>query len=173
MMHPHTDTAMAGYGGSTLCTLAIEVADPRANWSTSRSAATSRGPRAAPPGVNRARPASHTRRLRCIGVGALPDNGLMTQDAHPHHVVQKPRKRAEPVTVGDLTMLVRVPGRPHESRPFTAAEEAEAHQYAADTGGDVVPLPLAPPSGYTVGADGNLVPTLPTASSGMNAGLDR
>lgn len=84
----------------------------------------------------------------------------MTEDAHPHHVVQKPRKRTQQITVADIAMLVRVPGRPTAIRAYTAEEEAEALQYAAATGGTVVPLPLSPPSGYVVGPSGHLVPEM-------------
>lgn len=91
----------------------------------------------------------------------------MTADAHPHHVVQKPRKRTEALTVADITMLVRVPGRPQEIRAFTDAEESEARQYAANTGGTVVPLPTSPPTGYTTNADGALVPKLAPTCAGM------
>ncbi|OFJ50926.1 hypothetical protein BEL07_25505 [Mycolicibacterium grossiae] len=91
----------------------------------------------------------------------------MTADAHPHHTVQKPRRRTDPVDVADFTMLVRVPDRPDLIRSFTDAEESEAHKYASETGGSVVPLPLPPPSGYTVDPDGNLIPALPPTCAGM------
>jgi hypothetical protein len=100
-------------------------------------------------------------------VSPRPDNDLMTADAHPHHTVQKPRRRTDPVDVADFTMLVRVPGRPDAIRAFTDAEDTEAHQYAAETGGTVVPLPLPPPNGYTVGPGGNLVPELTPTCAGM------
>lgn len=100
-------------------------------------------------------------------VSPQPDNDRMTADAHPHHTVQKPRRRTEPVDVTDFTMLVRVPGQPDAIRAFTDAENAEAHQYAAETGGTVVPLPLPPPNGYTVGPGGNLAPALPPTCAGM------
>jgi len=66
----------------------------------------------------------------------------VTEDAspYPHHVVQKPRKRADHVDVADFTMLVRVPGQPSAVRAFTDADTDEAHRYAADTGGTIVPL---------------------------------
>jgi hypothetical protein len=44
-------------------------------------------------------------------------------------------------------MLVRVSGQPEALQVFTDAQADEANQYAASTGGSVVPLPLAPPSG--------------------------
>lgn len=91
----------------------------------------------------------------------------MTADAHPHHTVQKPRKRTQPVDVTDFTMLVQVPGRPDAIRAFTDTEDAEARQYASETGGTVVPLPPSPPSGYTVGPDGNLIPALPPTGAGV------
>jgi hypothetical protein len=91
-------------------------------------------------------------------------------DAAPHHVVQqKPRRRTD-AKVSDFTMMVRVPGRPEAIRMFTAAEDAEARQYATDTGGSVVPLPLAPPAGYTAGPDGNLAPVLTPTCAGMADG---
>lgn len=74
-------------------------------------------------------------------------------DPSPHHVTQKPRKRAGQVTVADFTLLVRVPGSPGAVRVFT-----EAAGYAAEVGGSVMALPLAAPAGYTVGADGALTP---------------
>lgn len=63
----------------------------------------------------------------------------------------------------DFTLLVTVPGQPEPIRVFTASEEPEAHQYATDTGGTVVPLPLPPPDGYTAGPDWGLIPQ-PTAT---------
>lgn len=72
--------------------------------------------------------------------------GQVTENAspHPHHVVQKPRKRTTPVEVADFTMLVKVPGQPEAIKAFTDDEAEEARKYAADTGGTVVPLPLPP-----------------------------
>lgn len=90
-------------------------------------------------------------------------------DPSPHHVVQKPRRRTD-ATVSDFTMMVTVPGRPEAIRVFTATEDTEARQYATDTGGTVVPLPLTPPTGYTTGPDGNLVPVLPPTCAGMADG---
>ena len=37
----------------------------------------------------------------------------------------------------DLTLIVRPPGRPHQTRAFTDAEHAEAHAYASETGATV------------------------------------
>lgn len=93
------------------------------------------------------------------GVGGNGDNGCVTEDSSPYHVVQKPRKRSDAVEIADFTMLVRVPGRPEAVSVFTDAEVEEANRYAAETGGSVVPLPLDPPSGYALDeASGVLVP---------------
>lgn len=88
-------------------------------------------------------------------------------DPSPHHVVQRPRKRTDQVQVSDFTMLVRVPGQPDAIRVFTDAEAEEAKRYAAETGGTVVRLPLPPPTGYTAGPDGTLLPWLPPTCAGM------
>lgn len=93
-------------------------------------------------------------------------------ESTPHHVVQKPRKRTGNAQVSDFTMMVKVPGRPQAIRVFTATEDAEARQYANDTGGTVVPLPLSPPDGYIVGPKGHLVPepTVPLAGMAADCG---
>ena len=88
-------------------------------------------------------------------------------DPSPHHVVQRPRKRANDVQVADFTMLVRAPGRPESIRVFTDAEAEEAKRYATEIGGTVVPLPLSPPPGYTAGPDGTLLPSPPPTCAGM------
>lgn len=80
------------------------------------------------------------------------------------HVRQAPRTRSGDVRITDLTMMVRVPGQPAAVRVYTDAEHDEAARYAADTGGEVVPLPLSPPAGYTTGPHGSLVPAAPTAA---------
>lgn len=67
--------------------------------------------------------------------------------------MQKPRKRTDNAQVSDFTMMVKVPGRPEMIRVFTATEEAEAHQYANDTGGTVVPLPLPSVTSPAAGSD--------------------
>lgn len=102
------------------------------------------------------------------------NNGSVSEpgEASPHHVVQKPRKRTGNVQVSDFTMMVKVPGRPQAIRVFTAAEDAEARQYANDTGGTVVPLPLSPPDGYIVGPHGHLVPESTVPLAGMAADRD-
>jgi hypothetical protein len=41
------------------------------------------------------------------------------------------------VAISDLNLLVKVPGNPEAIRSFTAAEAAEAQQYATETGGTV------------------------------------
>jgi hypothetical protein len=46
------------------------------------------------------------------------------------------------VAIKDITLLVRVPGRPEETRAFTAAEQDEAADYAAATGGVIEDLPV-------------------------------
>ena len=71
---------------------------------------------------------------------------------------QSPRKRAEDIHVADFTMMVRVPHRPAAVKVYIDAEHDEAVRYAAETGGEVVPLPLSPPAGYTRGPHGSLVP---------------
>lgn len=47
--------------------------------------------------------------------------------------------------LADLRYLVQVPGQPAAVRAFTAAEDAEARQYAAERGGRCVLLPLTDP----------------------------
>ena len=51
-----------------------------------------------------------------------------------------PKRR--PAVIKDLTLLVRVPGRPEYIRAFTAAERAEASDYAAATDGVIDDLPV-------------------------------
>lgn len=82
----------------------------------------------------------------------------VSEDGSGLHVRQAARKRADSAKIADFTQLVTVAGRPNAIRVFTANEDAEARQYALDTGGIVVPLPLPPPRGYVVGPDGHLVP---------------
>ena len=48
---------------------------------------------------------------------------------------QKPKR--PPVAIADLSLLVKVPGHPDAIRSFTAAEAAEAQQYATETGGTI------------------------------------
>jgi hypothetical protein len=93
--------------------------------------------------------------------------GHVSEDAYPHHVVQRPRKRTNPVDVADFTLLVKVPGQPAAIKAFTDDEADDARKYAADIGGTVVPLPLPPPDGYAAGADGNLAPLPPATCAGM------
>lgn len=52
----------------------------------------------------------------------------------------QPPKRPH-AAIEDLTLLVRVPGRPDLIQAFTAAEERDAVAYAAACGGTVEPLP--------------------------------
>lgn len=65
----------------------------------------------------------------------------VTEDGSGLHVRQTPRKRAS-AEIKDFTMMVFVPGQPAAVRVFTDAERADADTYAADTGGNMVPLPL-------------------------------
>ncbi|PVY23635.1 hypothetical protein [Williamsia muralis] len=48
-------------------------------------------------------------------------------------------KRAR-ANIADLTLIVRVPGRPADVRVFTDTETDDAHQYASSVGGTVEPL---------------------------------
>ncbi|MCZ4581713.1 hypothetical protein O4158_22015 [Gordonia amicalis] len=41
------------------------------------------------------------------------------------------------VDLADLTLIVRPPGRPAQTRAFTDDEQAEAHAYANETGASV------------------------------------
>lgn len=49
------------------------------------------------------------------------------------------------VELADLTILVRVPDNPTATAVFTAGEQQEADQYAAEHGGICTPLPVADP----------------------------
>ena len=83
----------------------------------------------------------------------------MSDDGSGLQVRQSPRKRTGDVYVSDITSMVRVPGQPAAVRVYTDAERDEADQYAAETGGEVVPLPVSPPPpGYAAGPDGALIP---------------
>jgi len=75
----------------------------------------------------------------------------MSDDGSGQHVRQSPRKQAGDLRVADFTMMVRVPGQPTAVRVYADAEHHEAARYAAEAGGQVVPLPLSPPHGYTAG----------------------
>lgn len=83
----------------------------------------------------------------------------MSEDASGLPARQSPRKRSGDLQVSDFTMMVRVPGRPAAVAVYTDAEHAEAARYAAEVGGEIVSLPLAPPPGYIAGANGTLVPS--------------
>lgn len=50
---------------------------------------------------------------------------------------RRPRASAK---LADLTMIVRVPGRPADVRTFTDAEADEAQRYAESNGATVEPL---------------------------------
>lgn len=80
-------------------------------------------------------------------------------------VRQAPRTRSGDVCIADLTMMVRVRGQPAAVRVYTDAEHDEAARYAAETGGEVVRLPLTAPTGYTTGPHGSLDPTAPTGAA--------
>lgn len=82
----------------------------------------------------------------------------MSDEGSSQHVRQSPRRRNDEVRVADITMMVRVPGRPAGVRVYTDDEADEAARYAAEAGGSVVPLPLPPPRGYARGTDGSLLP---------------
>lgn len=82
----------------------------------------------------------------------------MNDDGGGPSVRQGPRKRTGDVRVADFTQLVRVPGKPAAVRVFTDDESDEATAYAAEVGGEVVPLPLSPPDGYVNGPEGSLLP---------------
>jgi hypothetical protein len=45
--------------------------------------------------------------------------------------------------IADLTILVRVPGKPGAARTFATSEADEAQQYADKHGGECLDLPLA------------------------------
>ncbi|CAN5469989.1 hypothetical protein BH09ACT8_BH09ACT8_55500 [soil metagenome] len=49
-------------------------------------------------------------------------------------------------------MMVRVPGRPAAIRVFTEEERTEANNYATETGGTVVELPLGGPDASLPGS---------------------
>lgn len=87
----------------------------------------------------------------------------MSEDASGLAVRQSPRKRTGDLQVSDFTMMVRVSGRPAAVAVYTDADHAEAVRYAAEVGGEIVPLPLAPPAGYIAGASGSLIPRTPPA----------
>ena len=90
----------------------------------------------------------------------------MSDDASStHHVRQTPRKRASESRLSDFTSLVRAPGQPASVRAFTDAEAADAARYAAEIGGEVVALPLAPPRGYSAGPGGTLIPDAPDGAA--------
>ncbi|SBS76650.1 conserved hypothetical protein [uncultured Mycobacterium sp.] len=82
----------------------------------------------------------------------------MTEDGSGLQVRQSPRKRSAVIGVADFTMMVRVPGQPAAVYVYTDDDRDEAARYAETVGGTVVPLPLAPPAGYTKGPDGSLIP---------------
>ncbi|KUH87921.1 hypothetical protein [Mycobacterium sp. IS-1556] len=82
----------------------------------------------------------------------------MSADAGGLSIRQSPRKRAADARIADFTLLVRVPGQPAAVRVFADDEADEAAEYAAESGGVVVPLPLSPPTGYAPSPDGSLIP---------------
>lgn len=68
----------------------------------------------------------------------------MNDDRDVLAVRQSPRTRTGDAGIADFTLLVRVPGKPAATRVFTDGEADDAAQYAAETGGESVPLPLSP-----------------------------
>jgi hypothetical protein len=82
----------------------------------------------------------------------------MSDDGSGPHVRQCPRTRSDELRVADLTMMVRVPDQPAALRVYTDDEKNEAARYACEVRGEVVPLPLPPPAGYTAGLKGRLIP---------------
>lgn len=58
----------------------------------------------------------------------------------PNEVRIAPRQPG--VRMSALTTLVRVPADPAKTACYTADQDVEAHQYAAQHGGICVPLPL-------------------------------
>ncbi|WP_079548287.1 hypothetical protein [Mycobacteroides abscessus] len=61
-----------------------------------------------------------------------------------HHSREIPPRRG--VKIADLTLMVRVPGRPAAIRVFTDGEKSEAARYAEKEGGQCVPLPVPDPA---------------------------
>jgi len=53
------------------------------------------------------------------------------------HPSSRQQPTRPPVALADLRLLVLVPGDPAAIRSFTAAQAAEAQQYAEQTGGTV------------------------------------
>jgi hypothetical protein len=69
---------------------------------------------------------------------AVYKNGSVTEPSPPsRHAPNRPR-----AAIKDLTLLVRVAGRPEDVRAFTDAERDEAAAYAAETGGITEYLPV-------------------------------
>ena len=69
----------------------------------------------------------------------------MSDDAGVMAVRQSPRTHTEHAVIADFTLLVRVPNKPTATRVFTDSEADDAAQYAAEAGGEVVPLPPSRP----------------------------
>lgn len=59
----------------------------------------------------------------------------------PGFTVNRPPLKRQPATIGDLTMLVHLPGQPAAVRAFTDDELDDANAYAAEHGGTIEPLP--------------------------------
>jgi hypothetical protein len=72
----------------------------------------------------------------------------MSDDGSGQHVRQSPRKQAD-LRVADFTLMVRVPGQPAAARVYVDAEHDEAARYAAETGGEALPLPIPPPARHS------------------------
>lgn len=62
--------------------------------------------------------------------------------------MSRQRPTRSDVTLEDITLIVRPPGKPMAIRSFTDAQRAEAETYAADNGAVVEPLPLPYPQSY-------------------------
>ena len=85
----------------------------------------------------------------------------MSDDSSGLTIRQSRPKRTADRRVAEFTMMVRVPGRPLMVGVYTDAERAEAAQYAAEVGGEVIPLPLSLPAGYTADPSGLPIPLTP------------
>jgi hypothetical protein len=71
-------------------------------------------------------------------VTRIDHNEIVTDPSLPSSRQAPKRPTA---AIADLTLLVRVPGRPDLIQAFTAAEQAESDSYAATTGGIIDRLP--------------------------------
>jgi len=125
-----------GAGGHAARRPSLDLRRTRSGWLSPRWPSW-----AAPAGVRTSLappPAPVTRRRgRSIRHRSL-QNGSVTEPSPPsRHAPSSPR-----AAIKDLTLLVRVPGRPEDVRAFTDAERDEAAAYAAETGGITEDLPV-------------------------------